>query len=79
MVAAVCLHTYCIYVPFSVSFQHDHLLPCVLLLPVAGHFLIKKICTLEPLNKGRFGASHVVLCWEVVLFSEVLSRMGVVF
>ena len=27
--------------------------------------------TVEPLNKGHFGASHVVLCREVVLFSEV--------
>ena len=27
--------------------------------------------TVEPLNKGHFGASHVVLWREVVLFSEV--------
>ena len=27
--------------------------------------------TVEPPNKGHFGISHVVLCREVVLFSEV--------
>ena len=36
---------------------------------------IPKLCTkdttVEPLNKGHFGAGHVVLCGEVVLFSEV--------
>ena len=29
----------------------------------------------EPPNKGHFGASHVVLCNEVVLFSEVLGKV----
>ena len=27
------------------------------------------IATVEPPSKGQFGANHVVLCWEVVLFS----------
>ena len=27
--------------------------------------------TVEPPNRGHFGASHVVLCREVVPFSEV--------
>ena len=29
------------------------------------------MCTVEPPNKWHFGAGHVVLCKEVVLFSEV--------
>ena len=31
--------------------------------------------TVEPLNKGHFGASHIVLCREVVLFSEVHNML----
>ena len=30
-----------------------------------------ELCTVEPPNKGHFGASHVVLGREIVLFSEV--------
>ena len=34
----------------------------------------KSYNTVEPPNKGHFGTSHFVLCWEVVLFLEVKNE-----
>ena len=34
---------------------------------------LNQIATVEPLNKGHFGTSHFVLCWEAVLFLEVTA------
>ena len=33
------------------------------------------VYTVEPLNKGHFGAKYVVLCREVVLFSEFQNAL----
>ncbi len=35
--------------------------------PMSNNMYVRSyVCTVEPLNKGHFGISHFVLCWEVV-------------
>ena len=38
---------------------------------IESHPPSNTVISVEPLNKGYVGASHVVLCREVVLFSKV--------